>query len=59
MMYGEIIEINEFKWNEMQMRFSYTLSREYWVVRNRYSRFYSLVKIAFAQICACKNNRRI
>ena len=59
MTYGEIVEINEFKWNEMQMRFSYTLSREYWVVRNRYSRFYSLVKIAFAQICACKNNRRI
>ena len=38
---------------------SYTLSCEYHVVRNRYSSCYSLVKIAFASICTCKNNRRI
>ena len=36
---------------------SYTLGREYRVMRNRYSRL--LLKIAFAPICACKNNRWI
>ena len=35
---------------------SYTLSREYRVVRNRYSRWYSLGKITFVPICVCKNN---
>ena len=41
---------------------SYTLGREYRVMRNRYSPVhgcYSLVKIAFAPICTCKNNRQI
>ena len=38
---------------------SYTLGREYRVVRIDIHGCYSLVKIAFAPICACKNNRRI
>ena len=38
---------------------SYALGREYRVVRIDFHGCYSLVKIAFAPICACKNNRWI
>ena len=38
--------------------FSYTLSRDYRVAGNRYSRLLFTSEIAFAPICACKKNRR-
>ena len=39
---------------------SYTLSREYWVVKNRnFYSYYLQVYIVLTPICACKNNRRI
>ena len=38
---------------------SYTLSREYRVMKIDIHGCYSPVKIAFAPICACMNNRRI
>ena len=39
--------------------FSYTLGREYRVMRLRYSRLLFTSEDRFAPICTCKNNRRI
>ena len=53
------IPIHKCCWIIYTLEFSYMLSREYRVAKIDIHGCHSLVKIAFAPICACKNNWQI